>query len=176
MRIEWGQPSDVEAIIRLGKQMHAESRFAHLAYDEQRLRAVLEAAIRDERRRYCVLVARAADGTLAGLLFGNIERHYFSTAYIAQNVAFFIARPWRGSSGAVRLLTAFRRWAINRGAAELYLYQTAGVDVRRFHRLMRHLGFEHMGGSYALSLDARDVGAPAPRVMDDRMDRLPSQE
>lgn len=152
MRIEWARPSDVDAIIRLGRQMHAESRFAHLDYDERRLRDVVAAAIRDQRGRYCVLLARAADGTLAGLLFGNIERHYFSTAYIAQNVAFFMARPWRGSSGAIQLLTAFRKWAVNRGAAELYLYQTAGVEVTRFHRLMRRLGFEHMGGSYALSL------------------------
>lgn len=152
MQIDWAKLSDVDAIVRLGREIHGESRFAHLPFDEARLRKVTEAATRDPRGVYCLLVARAADGAIAGVLGGNVERHFFSSACIAQNVVFFVERRWRGSSSAIQLLAAFRQWAINRGPAEIRLYQTAGVDVARFHRLMSRLGFEHMGGSYALSL------------------------
>ena len=57
-----------------------------------------------------------------------------------------LAEKRMGGAG-LRLLTAFRKWAENRGAHEL----STGVNMDRF---LRKLGFRLTGGNYSFTLNA----------------------
>ena len=53
---------------------------------------------------------------------------------------------------AVRLLHAFRQWAENRGATEVMICMTTGVDIEKFDRFLRKLKFNYVGGNFSMRL------------------------
>lgn len=58
----------------------------------------------------------------------------------------------RMSGGGLKLLTAFRKWAENRGAFELSLGVNSGVAMDKMDRFLKRLGFVQTGGNYSLVL------------------------
>lgn len=148
MKIEWVTQETLPELIALGREMHRESRFRTLPFDEDRLGRSLAAAVDDSRGVYFLALARASGGKVVGGMFAVVEQPFFTSAIIANNYAFFVRPPYRGSSAALKLLTAFRRWAGKRGVRELHVHQTGGVENQRFDRMMRRAGFEHAGGNY----------------------------
>lgn len=156
MKIEIAGPENLDELVALGRSMHAESALGALPLDDDRLRRTLEGAINDETGVYCVLVARASDGKPAGALFGTISRPWFTQALVAHDHAFFVTSQFRGSSAAIKLLQAFRRWAERRNATSLHVSQRVGVEMERFERFMRSAGFEPRGMNFGMSLGTRD--------------------
>lgn len=152
MKIEWVTHETMDEVVALGKEMHAESRFEALPLHEGRLRESFAGALRDERGVYFLALARSDDGRVTGGLFGTVERPWFTDGILAHDYAFFVRHGYRGSSAALKLLTAFRRWAHKRGACELHIYQTVAVERERFDRMMRRCGFEFAGGNYIYPL------------------------
>lgn len=58
----------------------------------------------------------------------------------------------RMSGAGLRLLTAFRKWAENRGAVELSAGVNSGIDLDKMDTFLRKLGFELTGGNYSLGI------------------------
>jgi hypothetical protein len=54
---------------------------------------------------------------------------------------------------ALKLLTAFKKWAENRGAFEISAGVNSGTDLDRMDRFLRKLGFQHTGGNYSLLMN-----------------------
>lgn len=152
MKIEWVTRGSVDEAVELGREMHAESRFTALPFDADRLRKSFVGAIDDDRGVYFLALARSSGGDAAGGLFGTVEKPYFTSGVLAHDYAFYVRPDFRGSSAALKLLSAFRRWAQKRGARELHVYQTVAVDSDRFDRMMRRAGFEYAGGNYIYPL------------------------
>lgn len=152
VKIEWLTHPCLDEAVALGRQMHAESRFSALPFDGERLRTSLAGAIDDDRGVYFTALARSSRGAVAGGLFGTVEKPYFTSGVLAHDYAFYVRPDFRGSSAALKLLTAFRRWAQKRGASELHVYQTVAVERERFDRMMRRAGFEYAGGNYIYPL------------------------
>lgn len=142
---------DFDRFIVLARAMHDESRFRRYPLDEAKVKELFAIHI-DRAAVACLLVAERADGQLVGMLGGLIVDFFFSDARVAQDRVFFVVPEARGSSAAVRLLAAFRRWAENRHADELSINMSVAVDMGRFNRLMSHLGFACCGSNFHLPL------------------------
>ena len=97
----------------------------------------------------CAIVARNHEGRLVGYLAGTIEEYFFSRARVASSVFLFVDPRERGGLAAVKLVLAFRRWAQNRDAAELYIGIASGVTTDRTGRFLQRLGMKHTGGNYS---------------------------
>lgn len=138
----------------LALAMHRESRFGGLPLNEGKVRQVFEHHLAHPATA-CMLLAERADGRLVGLLSGMVVEFFFSDGCVAQDRAFFVLPEFRGSSAAVRLLGAFRRWAENRKAVELNINMSVAVDMERFGRFMRHLGFACCGSNFYLTLTGK---------------------
>ena len=142
--------ADIEARSQLGKRLHAESVYASLPYDEDKVRKTLRRAL-DRPDRYCLLMAEI-DREPAGMLYGQIGEHAFSRLLGATVHTYYVPPDRRGTSAALKLLHAFRRWAVERGAVALYVSVSAGIRMPQADRFLRKLGFRGTGGNYALGL------------------------
>lgn len=54
-----------------------------------------------------------------------------------------------GGKAALGLLMGVETWSKARGAREVLLHVTSGVDLARTHKLAKRAGFQLIGGSYA---------------------------
>ncbi|HEY4117563.1 MAG TPA: GNAT family N-acetyltransferase [Byssovorax sp.] len=143
--------ADVHAVVALARRMHAEGAYAFLPFDATKVAAsvVASAALAD---RYAAIAVRG--GVIVGFLGGALTTYPFCNERLAHDVGFYVAPEARASSAAVRLIQAFRAWAVEQGAREVSLGVSSGVEVDRIERLYTRLGFRRMGGVYRERLGA----------------------
>lgn len=152
MIIRFATLDDVQAFVDMGRRFHSLTRFRIYDYKPEMVRQQLTALIGHKAGTHCFLVAVSADQQPVGGLVGCIESHLFSDQPVATLIHYDVLPEHRLSGAAVRLLTAFRKWAENREAFELCVGVNSGVDLEKMDRFFRKLGFEVTGGNYALKL------------------------
>lgn len=143
-------PSDFADILALGRRLHDLSRFSFLPFEPKRIRRMFDLHIAEPRRR-CGLIALSGSRSI-GILAGYIETYRFCDHLVASDEIFFVdpARP--SGWAAVRLLCAFRSWAIEAGAREIHVATATGIDPERTGRFLKRFNFEPIGVLYAQRL------------------------
>jgi GNAT superfamily N-acetyltransferase len=146
MKIRSVHRADIEATVDMGARMHAESAYSFLPYDRQKVRSLVLSFIADPDT-HCGLVAE--DGTtLVGMLAGHIGDYFFCDQLVAYDTIFYVEPPYRGTTAAPRLIRAFREWAVARGASELCLAISTGVNAERIGGFYARMGFQQVGATY----------------------------
>lgn len=148
--IPWSD-ADRAQLLSLFRRMHGESRYAFLPFEEARVESVLDSYMH-ETQRSCALAAVAGE-TVIGAVAGYVTEYAFCSELVASDQIVYVAPRSRGTLAAVRLIEGFRRWARDRGARELVLGITTGVDARRTGELFERLGFEFAGGNFVQRLN-----------------------
>ena len=143
--------SDNQTIARLARYAHKESRGAGRTFDPDRY-AELRRIVLANRQNMIVLVAEH-EGKLLGFLRGQVGEFLFSRDVCATVITLFMRPEVRGGMTAARLLRSFAAWARNRGAIEVLVSVTSGVDIGRSDAFFQRLGLRQAGGNYALALD-----------------------
>lgn len=143
MTIRNADYNDVDALLELGRQMHAESWYAYLPFDDDKVRNALCTAI---TRGF--LAVHEVDGRVLGAMAGVITEFWFCHSRIATDLGLFVRSDKRGSAAAVRLVQAFIDWAKKNGAAEVSLAISTGVRIEETGDLYKALGLTHVGGVY----------------------------
>lgn len=155
MKIRLATAHDIAAGVELGRRMHAITRFSAYDFNAQRVETQLRNLVtigQNARGSHCFLVAEDNAGQMTGALLGCIEQHFFSDLKVA-SVIHYVVLPERQMSGAgLRLLTAFRAWAVNRGVFELAVGINSGVEPEKSDRFLKRLGFQFNGGNYSARL------------------------
>lgn len=151
MKVRFAQHGDSEKVFEISKALFSESRFIRFNLNEKKVFAAIESMIRNPGSA-CILLAERSDGTLAGLLAGYATEYFFCDAVVVQDRWFYVLPEYRGSSAAVKLLMAFRRWAESRNAEEMNINMSVAIDMERFNKLMTHMGFKCCGSNFSLAL------------------------
>ena len=151
MKVRLAAMTDVDATLRLGVQMHAESRFRVYPMNLEKTRASMEKLISNPLAG-CILLAEHPRAGVVGMLAGYVVDYFFSDALVAQDSYFFVHPDHRGSPAALKLLIAFRRWAENRNASELCINMSVDVQQERFNKFMSHMQFTPCGANFVLPL------------------------
>lgn len=155
MNIRFATLEDVPTFVEMGKQFHQSTRFRVYEYKPSRVAEQLRSVVhigQNEKGTHCFFVAEDSQGRAVGGLIGCVEKHFFSEQLVA-NIIHYDVLPERRMSGAgLRLLTAFRKWAENRGAVELSAGVNSGVELAKMDRFLQRLGFQQTGGNYSLLL------------------------
>jgi GNAT superfamily N-acetyltransferase len=99
------------------------------------------------------LVAEHSQAGVVGFLAGYVIDYFFSDVRVAQDQCFYVSPKYRGSPAAVKLLVAFRQWAVNRNASELCINMSVDIDRQRFEKFMTHLKFKSAGSNFYLPLN-----------------------
>lgn len=136
--------ADIPRMLVLGREMHAESRYAGHVWDDAKVEALLQSLIAEADG--LALVAEKGDQIIGGFL-GWACDHWCTGSRQSFDYALFVGAEHRGSLAGARLLLAYARWARERGVADdmIGLGITTGVDLAASTRLFRLCGFEHVG-------------------------------
>ena len=159
MKIRFATLADVPAFVELGRNFHALTRFAAYDYNPARVAQQLQAAIETGQNRnntHCFFVAEDSQGRAIGGLIGCVEQHFFSEQLVASIIHYDVLPEKRMGGAGLRLLTAFRKWAENRGAFELSAGINSGIELDKMDRFLRKLGFQQTGGNYSLRLTGKN--------------------
>lgn len=152
MNIRMAKMNDIPAFIEIGRRAVSETRFKNFEYNEKRVEEQLKGVINNKNNDHCFLVAENSSGEAVGGLIGRIESDIFSDIPIASIVSYTVLPEKRMGGAALKLMTVFRKWAENRGAAELNAGVNSGVGLHKTDRLLKKLGFTLNGGNYSLGL------------------------
>ncbi|KWF03158.1 GNAT family N-acetyltransferase [Burkholderia pseudomultivorans] len=148
LMIDEAVPDDYSLILTLARQLHVESRYASMRFDEASTKRFIASAAVDPA--HCIFVARIG-GEPHGFLHGALHELCWSNTKIALCEHLYVAPRRRGVIG-LRLLHEFKRWARRVGAVELRMLDTFGDNVVRSRAYFERLGLDAIGGSFALWL------------------------
>jgi RimJ/RimL family protein N-acetyltransferase len=152
MAIRFATLEDIHTIIDLGRIYHEESRFKHYGFDPDKVASNLRGLIEDKSGARCFFVADDANKRPYAGLIGCIESYFFSNEPVAQTIIFWVHPEHRGGPAALKLVTAFKKWAEKRNAFELAIAVTSAVHIDTSDRFFKKLGFQLTGGNYSLAL------------------------
>lgn len=155
MKIRFASTDDLPACVELGRQLHQLTRFTRYQFQPERVASQLRTLIetgQNIQRSHCMLLAENQEGLLCGALIACIERHIFSDQPVASVISFGVLPQARMGGAAIKLLLSFQRWADKRGAFEINLGVSSGLQIEKTGRLMQRLGFVLTGGNYVKSL------------------------
>lgn len=155
MKIRFATLNDIPAAVETGRTFHAMTRFSAYEYNVQQLSENLAAVIaagQNAKGTHCFFVAEDDAGKFCGGLIGCAERHFFSHQLVASVIHYDVLPEKRMSGAGLKLLTAFRKWAENRGAFELSVGVNSGVAMEQMDRFLKRLGFAQTGGNYSLAI------------------------
>lgn len=137
-------PTDIAALVALGRAMHDESpRWRRLEYDADKVTNTLRVLVVEPWG--FVWVAEDADGQVVGGMVAAATAHWSSSDLVACDLALFVAPAARGGLAPLRLLRAYRAWAHNVGAKLVQVGVTTGVHTDETVALMERCGFRRCG-------------------------------
>lgn len=151
MTLRKAELEDVATLYGLAAQMHSESVYSKYNFDEAKVLNFITYYITHD---HCIAIKALDDaGEIIGGFFGTVIPHYFGNDLQAFDVALFIHPDYRGTRTALHLIKAYREEAIARGASQVMLANSTGVDSDRVGQLFARSGFNHVGGVYSLHVD-----------------------
>ncbi|MGB4115455.1 MAG: GNAT family N-acetyltransferase [Polaromonas sp.] len=150
-QVRFAQLSDIPAMVELGRQIHVQSRYGWMMYSASQTWKYLERVI--PAKQNCVIVAvqvTPAESTTVGVLVATARQYPFSTDLCAHIDYLYVTPPKRGTPVAMKLVTAFRRWANNREVAEITITNQFGPGQAQSAKLFTKLGMPSVGGQHSM--------------------------
>lgn len=152
MKIRFATAEDIPVFVEMARLFHANTRFSAYDYNPERVADHLQKIIDNPRGSHCFFVAENSDGRAIGGLIGCIESHFFSDKLVASVIHYDVLPEFRMGGAGLKLITAFKKWAENRGVFEISAGVNSGVDVDKMDSFLRKLGFQLTGGNYSMIL------------------------
>ncbi len=159
MKIRSATHDDIAALLDMGKGMLLESRFHAHGFAPGKTIRLIEHVFQNPQTN-CLFVAVNSTDEIAGFIAGHTLDYFFCDALLAQDRCFYVRPQHRGSSAAIKLLSAFRRWAELRHAHDLCINMSVAIDMPRFNKLMTRLGFSCCGSNFSLPLAQHSQHTP----------------
>lgn len=140
---------DIPAMLALGRAMHAESRYAVHAWNDEKVRALIATLIDSDDGLALVV---EGDGELVGGFIGMAFDHWCTGARQSSDFALFVRPENRGGLIGLRLLRRYATWARSRGVPDdlIGCGITTGVDLAASTRMFEIAGFRNVGNLFVL--------------------------
>lgn len=146
---------EVANLRSIALEYHAESRYSHLTFSDEKLIRVYTRAISNPKD-ILVLYVRYKGETL-GMLHAGAGDYYLGvggkmvTLY-AVYVTGKIRNTYMGGKIGVKLMRLLSEWAKSQDAEEIYIHSTSGIEPQRTDKMLTRMGFETIGGNYVARL------------------------
>nr|WP_246295006.1 GNAT family N-acetyltransferase [Schlegelella koreensis] len=123
--------------------MHALSSYAPLSFDREKVAGVLARVIEGG-----VVYVATRNEQIVGGIAGGVTEHWFGHSLHGYDVSFFVDPAHRHGITAARLLGCFEQWCKARGAVEVRLGITTGLDVEATSRFYESQGYARSGALF----------------------------
>lgn len=140
---------DIPRLVELGQLLHDTSSYARSGINPEKVATLLGQLIDG----LGVVFAAEVGGEVVGGFAGAITEQWFSDDLIAFDYSLFIEPSKRQGLTALKLVLAFQNWAKAKGAKEIRMGITTGMNVEGTSRLYRHLGFEYVGPLFHMEIN-----------------------
>lgn len=146
---------DLRSIVEMSKEAHEESRFGHIEFSAEAVQKIATLAIKDGARHGVIICEYRMEPV--GFAYCSVGPYHIGTGALICtihniNVARSVRAKLAGGRAAIGLFRSVEQWAEARGADELLLHVSSGLDLARSHKLTKRLGYRLIGGSYAKRL------------------------
>jgi hypothetical protein len=132
---------DVPALVELGREMHLESRFAGERYGADKVEGLLTRLISGDG----VVFVAEHDGEIVGGFAGGTTDRWFNDTLVAFDYGLFVRRGERHGIIAMKLVSAFMRWAHALGVTTIECGVVSGVNTESTARMYEALGLKRVG-------------------------------
>lgn len=139
------EPRDYPSLLRILRDITADSRYAEFGYDEAGVSLMLDTL---HAQGYAAILVDENDVAVGGI-GGFVYPMYFNGKLQANDVAFFIEPVHRTFHNAVALIRAWTAWATSKGAIYVEVHVTSGVADERIGKLLKRLGYGNAGLAFA---------------------------
>ena len=142
MIIRKAKEGDMEAIIKLGRDMYDESELQGMDFKEDRCRNYFLGLLATG-----LAIVSEIDGIVMGMFGAELQKHIFSNDYMTMDVLNYVVPERRGGSAAQRMITVYIAWAkeLKVKPCNIWLGINAGINVDRTERFYNKLGFNRSG-------------------------------
>ncbi len=148
MKVEVATADDAAEIAALGRLLHETSSYSAIPYNEGKVADLMRSLANGDG---AVFIVRK-DGAIVGGIAGSVTPHWFSDELLGFEYSFFIEPGSRHGITASRLIAAFTGWCRLRGAKQVRMGITTGINEQRTAGLYRMIGFQDAGSLFKLEL------------------------
>lgn len=139
---------DIEDLVDLGEAMHAVSTYSHISYSRTKVAALIKRLIEGEG----VVFVYEKDGDVIGCLGGGVTEYWFSEELTGFDYSFVIDPAKANGIAALRLIAAFKLWCKAKGARQMKMGITTGINVEKMAKLYQVAGFVPDGLLFKMEL------------------------
>lgn len=130
---------DLDAIVRMGQAMHAESpRYRNKQFDPAK---VLQLGVNMLAAPHTALFVAEARGRLVGMAAVVATDYWFGPDRYVTDLAIYVDPEHRGNGAFVRLVWAVEAWAREQGVQEISLGVSTDVEAERTVRAYTRMGY-----------------------------------
>lgn len=144
IRIRDAGPDDLDAVVALCEQMHAETVTRFPKVERARVGRTLEASMKFPKM--ALFAIAEADGLAIGMISAVKGDYSYSTERVAASDLLFVASAYRGKLVGKRLIQHFLDWSGNDTTSMIGV--STGIAPERTGRLFELMGFRLMGQTY----------------------------
>jgi GNAT superfamily N-acetyltransferase len=140
MMIREARYDDIDALLALAKEMHAESpRYSLLRFSADKVAGVFRRLIDSPDG---LLMVAENSGEIVGGMAAMVTPHWFSDDLVSSDIGLFMLPRHRGGMTAVRLMRSYIEWAKFKGALQIQAGISTGVQVEEAAALYRRMGLK----------------------------------
>ena len=131
---------DVFEVLKLGKELHKESRYRESPFIDEKVLHLFGLTLKYPSKFFI-----AYDSDFKGFILMSIQEDYFSDTRYAADFCIYIKPENRGGLLFKHLVNAAEKWAKECGAYEVRLGHTTGIKTDTAPRLFGKLGYDPTG-------------------------------
>ena len=136
--------SDVDFILDTGFDMLQEGHYSLYEYDFDKTRALITGLINSDVGMVIVSEGR-------GWMMCACVEQWFSSDKIAFDYGLYIKPEFRGGTDAYRMISEYKKWAEGKGASEIRIGASTGVNTEAVSKLYERSNFKRLGVIYTRS-------------------------
>ena len=136
---------DLPEILRLAREMHSETSFRDLSFDEAKASKEILFCLMDPQNFVCVA---EKDGHLVGLIGVYLSSPFFSNDRVVYDHIWFVSKEVRGSMVGPRLRRIVSQWATYQDAKAIFLTLGSDIGSERTGKMAELHGYRQLGGYY----------------------------
>ena len=146
---------DFEQWVATFEACHQESRYAHYPFSADKIRRSASNVL-DNSDFFGWLLAEYGEQQV-GFIYCSIGELHFAKDLLSTTVVnFYIAPQFKksplGGKAAIALIRALQKWSKLRGAHEIFVHDTSGIDTQGSMRFFQRMGFKFIGGNFSAQL------------------------
>ena len=135
------------------KYIHELPNYKNITISERRLDYLLRHNHGSASHFQCWVLVDNVTNELVGAGAGYCVPGMATFDLVANDTFLFVHPEWRSMRNVVMLMTAYKQWAMARGAKMIMATQTGGYRVGAMNEIMRRQGYVEAGFQWMLRLD-----------------------